>query len=441
MRIKSIPIDEERTIAFFPDSMRFFEVNEFSSALLYDIVEGKSYNELKDIYEGMTIDLYRTMEKICSEQIKFADRSKTISFEILTRLVINISNACNMNCGYCYANGGTYGGTDSMMGLDILEKTLDLFYKKYELIEIIQLFGGEPTLNVKAIEYTCKYIKKNNKSTNVSMVTNGSTLTDELIEIIKEYGIYVTISIDCSEMHDILRPFNSGSGTYNTVKNNLLKLYREVGQPGQVEITYTKMHDDNGISIIELYKSLKKDLGIEIAAHIAPVCSNEVIYKLETPDRFVESINDYFSNLDTENKMHYSFVDRFLEPLKRREISDNYCGGGINTIAVAVNGNIYPCFYFIDNDDFLIGNVADENNKLLKEKLDYVRKKYLDYNRRESQKCENCFANTICFGCLGINYSMIGNAFESSEFHCEWVRTGLETTIKNIVQRRKNYVE
>ncbi len=114
-----------------------------------------------------------------------------------------------------------------------------------------------------------------------------------------------------------------------------------------------------------------------------------------------------------------------------------FCGGGIGTVAVDGKGNVYPCFYFVNNPEFIIGNVVYNSYNELKDNITQMHDYYTAYNRREVEKCRDCFANTICFGCMGVNYNMTGNAMESSEFHCEWVKRGLEATLKNAALKRR----
>lgn len=433
MRFKIIPL-EDKQIVYFPDSLRFFETNSDTVEILKEIELGKTYEYFYSKYQNFDQNDYERLKGYCTEVA--ISKVEPEDINSLFRLVLNISNVCNMNCRYCYAGGGNYGDKEALMDIDILDKVLCFFYKFYKDIEVIQLFGGEPTLNIKAIEYTCKYIKENNKHTIVSMVTNGTNLNDRLIDLISKYNIYVTASIDCSELHNYLRPFNSGEETYELIICNLNKLYHKTGQPGQIEVTYTRQHDIKGISIQNLLESLNKDLDFEVFAHIAPVCTENADYKLNNPKRFFESIDDYYKYLGTDKQMHYSYIDRFLKPLKEHEPSIRYCGAGVGTIAVDIYGNIYPCFYFVNNNKFLIGNVVTDSYEKIQHNLTNTQKEYSNYKRNETEKCKECFANTICYGCIGANYSITGDAMLMSDFHCEWVKKGLEATLKNIVKNK-----
>ncbi len=70
----------------------------------------------------------------------------------LGRFTINISNACNLVCSYCYADHGLYHAARSLMSVDRARQIVDRVSAMYGRIETVHLFGGEPLMNVKAID-------------------------------------------------------------------------------------------------------------------------------------------------------------------------------------------------------------------------------------------------------------------------------------------------
>jgi uncharacterized protein len=442
VRVKFFPTETNTKIAYFPDALRFFVVDELTEDIIMKVKNGFSYTDISLEYENFTEDEFTQITAYCKEKNVDSEdtisSSDTIPSSFLSRLVLNISNSCNMSCKYCYANGGTYGSENALMDIPTLKKILDTFYDRFDIIGVIQLFGGEPALNIEAIEFICDYIRKHEKITSIGMVTNGTILSEKLQNLIEEFNIRVTVSLDIHELQDVLRPFTSSeNGTYEQIIENIKTLHKHTDQPSQIEVTYTKLHEDEGISVHKLLHSIYNDLGVDIPAHVVPVCTEDKNFKMKSPQVFIDSINDYFKYLDTDEKIHLSLANRYLTSLYDREISSTYCGGGIDTISISCNGDIYPCFYFTDNEKFKIGNVLTDNNLSIDHHLEETRAKYLGDSRSISLACSQCFANTVCFGCLGVNQSMTGNPFLASDFHCAMVKGGLEATLRNIVFRRK----
>lgn len=52
---------------------------------------------------------------------------------LCNRLVLNMTNQCNLACKYCYAEGGDYGQENSClkMTVEVMKKTVDRIYSMY----------------------------------------------------------------------------------------------------------------------------------------------------------------------------------------------------------------------------------------------------------------------------------------------------------------------
>ena len=83
-------------------------------------------------------------------------------YNILKKVVINISNSCNLSCTYCYADGGNYGMMNRLMDIDTADKIIDqLNSRGIQCIKRLILFGGEPFLNIDLFVYIIEQLSKN----------------------------------------------------------------------------------------------------------------------------------------------------------------------------------------------------------------------------------------------------------------------------------------
>ena len=132
-----------------------------SCAKLADIVNMATKTELElkadkaDLNLKVDLDTYNKFKNLLYKEEILEEVTAKREHE-LYKLVLNITNKCNLACKYCYANGGNYCSSEGIMKVETAKATLDTFLKRYRNIRVIQFFGGEPTFNLDVIEFVCK---------------------------------------------------------------------------------------------------------------------------------------------------------------------------------------------------------------------------------------------------------------------------------------------
>ncbi|WFR57014.1 radical SAM protein [Anaerocolumna sp. AGMB13025] len=437
--------DEEISVAFFPDSKRFFVINDGG----YELIKAISTNENSDLImnkfklDNLQYDEYRRkIEEYCTPVTWCQEHFEVPDGEVLNRLVINLTNCCNLRCKYCYANGGHYHSDEAIMSKKMIDDIFIKFYGKFNIIRSIQLFGGEPLMNIDIIEYICQYVKirdlEKGHSTHIGIVTNGTLISDRFIELVKNYNISVTISYDGHPLvNDLLRIDAYGNGTSSKILENAKRLKNITGQPNTIEVTYTQFHIDNNITIMDVLKHLNTELP-ETYIHLVPAGGNiDCEYALTDLSQFTQSVNDIFDTASDKGdiKHIYSLVQRIIASLVNKYPgSESICDAGSGTLSVSVNGDIYPCFMFTDFDDICLGNIYDDNifsSQLYENNLNKIH----NFNLKASnEKCINCSIKTLCSGCLGLNFLNTGDIFTMDDKNCDMSRKMAENVILRLAK-------
>ena len=130
---------------------------------------------------------------------------------------IMVTNKCNLNCKYCIANNGnSYSKEDSFH--DISEKILKEL-KDSSVVSVI-VSGGEPTLYKHLPEFL---LKLSNGNYFCLLDTNGTLITEELIDTLKKTNVIARISLDSinASEHDTNR------GMFNATLANIIKMRKE----------------------------------------------------------------------------------------------------------------------------------------------------------------------------------------------------------------------
>jgi uncharacterized protein len=329
---------------------------------------------------------------------------------ILPKLELMVSNDCNLNCLYCYAQGGDYGRGASLMAPQVARKAIDRVLEHFQEIQTVVFFGGEPLLNLAAIKAACQHLLEKQAAGKIKRmpyfgtVTNGTLLTEAAIEVINKYKIDVTVSIDGpKEVNDKLRPFRSGTGSYASIKRGVERL-RARGIHPHFELTYTQKHVDAQITPADVLQHLEQDLGFSPgygAIGDADVSEND-------PLKLKDQLRDFHAPLldwSLENFMKGDLLTGDLTlsialQIVFKQPRTHICPAGYQSLAVNASGDIYPCHILVDRDEFAIGNIEDPK-WFHSPAADRVFRMLENSRKQRNPYCSRCWARYICWGCLG----------------------------------------
>ncbi|MBO4838089.1 MAG: SPASM domain-containing protein [Lachnospiraceae bacterium] len=445
IRVKYLAADDGRELAYFPETQRFFFVDDEMKGLIADM-DRLSREEVTEKYGIGSRDYEEYLAKMVRQEKpenKEADPARPAE-NVLPRLVIHLANDCNLRCVYCYAEGGAYHSSQDLMSREMLDRTLDVFFGAYDRISMIQFFGGEPLLNMDLIGYACEKVlginKERGKETIFGLVTNGTLINDRFIELVRKYRIAVTVSYDGTpEVNDRLRIFPNGAGTSEAVLGKMRKL-QEADVPFSIEVTFSEYHRQLGYSVMDIYDRLHKvfpEAGIHIApAGGLPECG---LALQDSAAVFSQGVADAASRAAAEPDkpvLCHATAQSLMEKLgKKDEGADGFfCGAGSSTLSVTTKGDIYPCFMLTDLQEVRFGNVT-EGSPLADLYQNENWQRFMRFSYKDDHpECRDCFINTICNACVGQFFLNTGELFRISPSDCERYRRQTEEAIKGLAK-------
>ena len=147
---------------------------------------------------------------------------------------------CNFACRYCYYGADKPRG--SHMGRGMVRSVLSFVRSRVEEFELRRLsvtfYGGEPLLNFGVMEEFLSAVERSlpGVATEYALVTNGSIYDDEVEGILTSYNFTrVQVTLDGPpDVHDRLRVFRDGRGTFSVVYPNVLRMCDAI--PGRVHV-------------------------------------------------------------------------------------------------------------------------------------------------------------------------------------------------------------
>lgn len=352
----------------------------------------------------------------------------------LTSLLINISHDCNLRCKYCYGDGGYYGKERELMTVERAKEIIDYWFKYLyigkEKINVT-FFGGEPLMNKEVLIFSVNYINdllsKYKKSPNYGMTTNGTILDKDILELLVKNNFKLILSIDGGrEIDNKNRPYVSGKGSFDTVKENIghLKKYYS-----RLSARLTLTHED----VKDFAKSVKEiwNLGVQNVMYDI-VSTNNIKFKLTKEDlKLLKPQIQELSEITYESMI--SDGNKILKPLLSisSELHNKIFNPGCpydskKILAVDPDGDIFKCHRLTGDSKFNVGNISTG--------LDWDK-----YNQHNKIICNDCWANNLCHKCAQANYVENGDVNKPYEVWCEHRKMLIKEGIKLYIKINNNH--
>ena len=352
---------------------------------------------------------------------------------VVKALCLHIAHDCNLACRYCFAEEGEYHGRRALMSFEVGKQALDFLIANSGNRRNLEVdfFGGEPLMNWQVVKDLVKYgreqEKKHGKNFRFTLTTNGVLLDDEVMEFCNREMANVVLSIDGrKEVHDFMRPFRKGKGSYDLIVPKFRKFAESRNQDRYyVRGTFTRHNLDFAKDVLHL-----ADLGFKQISVEPVVALPEEEYALREED--IPQICEEYDRLAAEmikrhregkefNFFHF-MIDLTGGPCVYKRLSG--CGSGTEYLAVTPWGDFYPCHQFVGEEAFLMGNVFDGL------KASELQEEFKGCNVYAKEKCRNCFAKFYCSGGGAANADKFhGSINDAYDVGCELQRKRIECAV------------
>ena len=277
------------------------------------------------------------------------------------------------------------------------------------------------------MEYGRSLEEPNNKKFRFTLTTNGVLLNDKILEFANREMANIVLSIDGrKEIHDKMRPFRGGQGSYDLIVPKFIKTAQSRGQTRYyVRGTFTRNNLDFSQDVLHL-----ADLGFQQISVEPVVAGPEDDYAITEAD--LPKLKEEYDRLAVEmlkrrqegrgfNFFHF-MIDLEGGPCVAKRLSG--CGSGTEYLAVTPWGDLYPCHQFVGNEKFLMGNVEEGIVRT------DIRDEFKGCNVYAKEKCRKCFAKFYCSGgCAANSYNFHGSINDAYDVGCELQRKRVECAI------------
>jgi len=447
----------------FPARRRYADVHMFSYRglnLVYDVNsgslhavdelgwdvidlfrQGKKGEEIKDIlgpkYSPGDIDTaLREVDELREASLllapsPFREPDGPVSYAVKS-LSLFVAEDCNLSCRYCFA-AENRGRRYRRMDWETAQKAVDFLLRQEGGRHVeIDFFGGEPLLNFPVVEKTVNYAAeetaKKGKEISFTLTTNACLLDDSIAAFLNRKDINVILSLDGRpEVHDFMRRRPGGSGSHAEVLQRSMEFLQSRGHTNYfVRGTFTRYNLDFCSDVAYLL-----ELGLNALSLEPVVAGEDSDYALREEDlgrleREYDRLVELYLDRKKKNRpfQFYHFIlDLESGPCLYKRLSG--CGAGVEYLAVASDGELYPCHQFIGDGRFSMGNLHSEPFVL-------ERRPGLDiyHGAQGKEECTLCWARYLCgYGCAASSFYICGDLCKCYALACALQKMRLERAL------------
>lgn len=411
-----------------------------------DVVRRLQADGLSLSHEEVT-EIFNEMEELQKEGVLFSKEAEEKgpaypAKPIVKAICLHVAHDCNLRCNYCFAGTGAFGGHRGLMDFETGRKAIDFVleasaHRKHCEVDF---FGGEPLLNFQVVKDLVQYGKEaaqaKGKTIKFTLTTNAVLMTQEIQDFLEQEDISVVLSIDGRpEVHDRMRPYANGKGSYAQVAPRLQQFAEKrpesspyaVGTYYYARGTYTHYNLDFDQDVTHLLDLGMKQISLEpvVAQPTDPYAFQEgdVPEILKTYDRLGEELLARRNKGEDFSFFHFN-VALDQGPCLPKRLSG--CGAGHEYVAISPEGDLYPCHQFVGQEEFKMGSLGEEKPSLNLEIVNQFRSAHI-YSK---PTCRQCWARFSCSGgCHSANHAFTGQLNEVYALGCEFQKKRLEVAL------------
>jgi uncharacterized protein len=361
-----------------------------------------------------------------------------ISPSAISNAYIVVTENCNFNCKYCFISKIVQKDAPSKtMTPEVAKKAVALLQRTYERQQsaydkTITFYGGEPLLNINVIRTFMEEVENVKSSgqywphdVKYALISNAALISDEILKILRKYGIALSISYDIDKIAHSNRVSKNHEDSFKKVREKI-ELCKERKYPFSLSITISEDTIRNREAVI-------KEI---IQINPATVAFNMLIPNEHgtPPASYYERATDFMIEAFKELREVGIFEDRIMRKVQAFEDGKLFlydcCASGGNQYVIDPSGNIGICHGYLNNGKYFSDSVSNSN-------FDFRGNEVYRFWRNRTplrmEQCKDCECLGICGG--GCPYAadfMHGSIYEVDDRFCIHAKKVLQWMINDL---------
>jgi uncharacterized protein len=357
----------------------------------------------------------------------------------LTSISLNVMQACNMSCRYCYADEGRFGGRARGMPSHVARAAVDRLLEESApgADLVLGFMGGEPLLNRDVVHDATRYAaaaaRTAGRRIRFSVTTNLTTVRPEDARLFAQFPFTVCVSLDGDRAgNDAVRRMKDGSSAYDRVRAGLRVVQRH-GRPRHLAARVTVTRRTGALlPVLEHVLSLGFD-EVGFAAVLASPDPELALSEDDFPmllDHMVACGQVAQREIAAGRRYPFGNFETAMQQIHRGTHRPYPCGAGAAYLSAGADGTLFACHRLIDDPAFAMGDVGTGSD--LTARAEHLARNHVD----RMEPCRSCWARYLCGGGCYHEVSRRGRV------SCDYVRGWLDFCLQAYVElstRRPEY--
>lgn len=318
----------------------------------------------------------------------------------IASLSLNLMQACNMGCGYCYAEQGGFGGPSKAMSADVARRSVDRLLEQLPRGRraVLAFMGGEPFMAREVLHATTRYAARAASDAGISLAfavtTNATLLRDEDAGLLASHPFSVTVSLDGPPaVQDSQRPMLGGGKSSQRVLQGLARLLATRPRELTARMTVTAATGELR-PVLDYALSLGFDSagfspvvaaphsGLELAGEELQAFTAQMIACGE------HALGEWIAG----RSYRFSNLEAAMSELHKGAARAHPCGAGAGYLSIDADGEAYACHRLVGDKRFRFGGIDADFDAA--GRLAHLEARAVD----RQEPCRSCWARYLCGG-------------------------------------------
>lgn len=408
---------------FIADGSRIYDLAPDAAAQVDQVLAGD---------RGLTGDeLWSALGLFSEQPLPRRIDGRPLDPPAISSISLNIMQACNMSCGYCYADEGRFGGRPRTMTADVARAAVDRLIADAEpgTDLVLGYMGGEPLLARDVLHEVTRYAARAARDAGhrirFSVTTNLTVARPEDARLFAEFPFTVAVSVDGDQrQHDAVRRMRDGSSSYERLRQGLAVLERH-GRPRHLAARVTVTPQTR--ALLPALEHLI-GLGFDEVGFAAVLVSPNPALAFAPEDfpaflaRMTECGRTALRELAAGRRYPFGNFETAMHEIHRGSHRPYPCGAGAAYLSANADGALFACHRLIDDPAFAMGSIQGGPDNAARSS--HLARSHVDL----MEPCRTCWARYLCGG--GCYHEVT----RRGRIGCEYIRGWLEFCLQAYVE-------